>query len=155
MKDRSLIRLTADEVLASLNVALAAERQAAADYDAHAQACRTAGAAGQVCEALEALRDVEQEHAQRLAARITALGGTPPGGQPASEAGPQTRGTSLAQDLASDLAAEQWAIVEYARLVAGILDDDETAALMAELLADEIRHAVWLKATLPTRMQED
>ena len=60
----------------------------------------------------------------------------------------QTVGGILADWLAYDLKGEQWAIVEYARLVAGIVDDDETAELMAELLQDEIRHARWLKSTL-------
>jgi rubrerythrin len=54
----------------------------------------------------------------------------------------------LAEWLAHDLRGEQWAIVEYARLVAGIMDDDATAELMSELLQDEIRHARWLKAAL-------
>lgn len=148
MSEQELIRLTASEVLAGLNVALAAERQAGADYAAHARACKGSGAPSDVCTALEMLGEVEQEHAQRLAARIAALGGTPDDPVPPGEAEAQTAGNRLAQWLVSDLAAEQWAIVEYARLVAGIVDDDETAALMAELLADEIRHAAWLKANL-------
>jgi bacterioferritin (cytochrome b1) len=135
-----LIRLTADEILAALSVALEAEEQAAADYHAHSQASDQAP----IREALETLRDVEREHALRLALRITALGS-----RPASLA-PKDRlaGGTVADWLAHDLEGEQWAIVEYARLVAGTVDDDETAELMAELLWDEIRHARWLKATL-------
>ena len=137
---RSLQRLTADEVIAALNSALAAEYQAVADYGAHAQATDRA----EVRQALEALRDVEREHAMRLLARISALGGTAV--DQALE--PQPMGDTPAAWLAQDLQGEQWAIVEYARLVAGIVDDDETVELMTELLLDEIRHAGWLKATL-------
>jgi bacterioferritin (cytochrome b1) len=137
---RSLIRLTADEILAGLSAALEAEEQAAADYHAHAQASEQTS----IREALETLRDVEREHALRLALRITALGSRP------VSAAPKARlpGDTLADWLTQDLEGEQWAIVEYARLVAGAVDDDETAELMAELLRDEIRHARWLKSTL-------
>jgi bacterioferritin (cytochrome b1) len=132
--------LTADEILRDLNRALLAERQAVADYHAHAQASNRAD----VREALETLRDVEREHALRLSLRITALGGTPTSETPE----PQQAGDALGSWLASDLEGEQWAIVEYARLVAGIVGDDATAELMTELLLDEIRHAAWLKSTL-------
>ncbi|MGD8598253.1 MAG: ferritin-like domain-containing protein, partial [Anaerolineae bacterium] len=133
-------RLAPDEILAGLNRALRAERQAVADYDAHARACERLD----VRNALETLRDVEREHGLRLARRITALGGSPVS-EPADA---RPLGESLADWLADDLQSEQWAILEYARLVAGIVDDDETVELMTELLVDEIRHATWLKSTL-------
>lgn len=138
--NQTLVRLTAAEILASLAQAYLAEQQAVVDYHARALAATTPA----MREALETLRDVEQEHAMRLAARITALGGTP------AEEGvePKARGDTLVVGLTQDLIGEQWAIVAYARLVAGIMDDNETAELMAELMADEIRHARWLKATL-------
>jgi rubrerythrin len=75
---------------------------------------------------------------------MTALGGSPP----SQEAAPKPVSEGLAASLALDLEAEQQAIVEYARLVAGIIDDDDTADLITELLLDEIRHAGWLKSTL-------
>jgi len=139
-----LTRLTTEEILAGLNIALAAERQAAVDYDAHAKATGQGDVPGEVREALQTLRDVEHEHALRITLRITALGGRPIDQAP----DPQPAGDTLVGLLAHDLQAEQWAIVEYARLVAGIVDDDDTAGLLAELLADEIRHAGWLKTTL-------
>jgi bacterioferritin (cytochrome b1) len=134
--------LTSDEILAGLDSALAAEHQAVADYHAHAQACDQPD----IREALETLRDVEREHALRLALRIAALGGSPTSLTPQSRPADDT----LADWLKQDLSAEQWAIVEYAELVAGIYDDDETVELMTELLLDEIRHARWLKAMLRT-----
>jgi bacterioferritin (cytochrome b1) len=140
MGHHGLITLTADEILHGLNRALVAERQAVADYQAHAQASDRAD----VREALETLGDVEREHALRLSLRITALGGTPTSEAPE----PQPAGDTLASWLARDLEGEQWAIVEYARLVAGTVGDDATAELMTELLLDEIRHAAWLKSTL-------
>lgn len=140
MGHHGLITLTADQILDGLRSALLAERQAAADYQAHSQASDRAD----VREALQTLSDVEREHAQRLSMRITALGCTPASQAPE----PQPAGDRLASWLTRDLEGEQWAIVEYARLVAGIVDDDATAELMAELLLDEIRHAAWLKSTL-------
>jgi bacterioferritin (cytochrome b1) len=146
MAGQPLTLLTADEILAGLQKALRAERQAVADYHAHARATDRP----QIREAFETLRQVEEDHALRLARRITALGGTPATHAPDTLPAGQT----LAQHLAHDLAAEQWAIVEYARLVAGIADDQETVELMTELLLDEIRHARWLKATLRTIQAE-
>jgi bacterioferritin (cytochrome b1) len=140
MADQTLIKLSADEILDDLNKALQAERQAVADYHVHARGCEHV----EIREALETLRDVEREHALRLTLRITALEGSP-ASEPTES---QPVGESLADWLTRDLVGEQWAIVEYARLVAGITDDDETAELMVELLADEIRHAGWLKSTL-------
>jgi bacterioferritin (cytochrome b1) len=137
---RSLLRLTADEIIDALKAALLAEYQAVAEYDRHAKATDQP----EIRQAFETLCDVEREHAMRLQARISTLGGT--AAEQALE--PQPIGDTLAAWLAQDLQAEQWAIVEYARLVAGIVDDDETAELMTELLLDEIRHAGWLKATL-------
>lgn len=135
-----MIKLNADEILDELTTALQAEQQAVADYNAHADAC----ARLDIQEALETLRDVEREHALRLALRITALGGS----LQSEEAKPQSAGETLADWLTQDLVGEQWAIVEYARLVASIVDDAETAEMMAELLFDEIRHATWLKSAL-------
>ena len=136
----ALTRLTGEELLAGLQAAYQAEIQAVADYYRHAQAVPRS----EMGETLATLAEVEGEHALRLARRITALGGKSPQDPPVAE----SAGGSLADWLAHDLIGEQWAIVEYARLVAGIMDDDETAELMAELLRDEIRHARWLKATL-------
>lgn len=144
---RSLQRLTADEITTALGVALRAEYQAVADYGHHARATDQP----EIRQALETLCDVEREHAMRLQARISALGGTAIDQVPE----PQHMGDSLTAWLAQDLQAEQWAIIEYARLVAGIVDDDETAELMTELLLDEIRHAGWLKSTLRTLEQTD
>jgi bacterioferritin (cytochrome b1) len=140
MEDQILAILTTGDILAGLNKALLAERQAVEDYGAHARASEQPA----IGEALETLCDVEREHALRLALRITALGGSP-----ASQATkPQSGGDTLADMLSLDLWGEQWAIVHYAQLVAGVADDEETADLMTELLMDEIRHARWLKSTL-------
>jgi bacterioferritin (cytochrome b1) len=144
--NQALVHLTAAEILASLAQACLAEQQAVVDYHARALAAKTSA----MREALETLRDVEQEHAVRIAARITALGGT----LVEERVEPKALGDTLVAGLTQDLIGEQWAIVEYARLVAGIVDDGETAELMAELLADEIRHARWLKATLQTLQPE-
>ena len=140
METQPLLRLSSAEILAGLQTALLAEQQAVADYGAHARASESPD----IANALEALRDVEQEHAQRLAARIVALGGSPE--EHALQ--PQPAGDKLLAWLEHDLRGEQWAIVEYAHLVAGILDDDATVEMMAELLVDEMRHAQWLKAVL-------
>ena len=136
----TLTMLGPDEILEGLYAAILAEIQAVADYESHAEAVPDT----EMSEALAALADVEREHALRLNQRIVALGGSPPSDQ----VGVQPVGGTVAEWLIHDLKREQWAIVEYARLVAGIVDDDETAELMAELLRDEIRHARWLKSAL-------
>ena len=140
MSVEALTILGTDEILEGLYAALLAEIQAVADYESHAEAIPDA----EMGETLAALADVERGHALRLIERIVALGGSPPG----DRATAQSVGGTAAEWLAHDLKGEQWAIVEYARMVAGIVDDDETAELMAELLRDEIRHARWLKSAL-------
>lgn len=145
MSRQPLIRLSPSEILAGLHAALQAERQAVADYGAHARSSRSPD----IAEALEALRDVEQEHARRLTSRIVTLGDSPA----RHEVPAQPVGDSLVEWLEHDLHGEQWAISEYARLVAGILDDEETAEMMVELLLDEMRHARWLKAELAAQQE--
>jgi len=145
MEKQTLIRLSPGEIMAGLHTALLAEQQAVADYGAHARTSQSP----EIADALEALRDVEQEHARRLTSRIVDLGGSPA----QHELPPQPAGESLAERLEHDLRGEQWAIVEYARLVAGILDDAKTAEMMAELLVDEMRHARWLKAMLAAQQE--
>ncbi len=140
MAGGTLTKITPVQILEGLHAAYVAEVQAVADYHSHARSASDA----EVSEVLAVLGDVERDHAFRLAERIAALGGSPPYDQPAA----QPTGGTLAEWLAHDLGGEQWAIVEYARMVAGIVDDDETAELMAELLRDEIRHARWLKLAL-------
>ena len=136
----TLTKLTAAQILQGLHAAILAEMQAVADYHSHARSAPDP----EVSEVLATLGDVERDHALRLAERIAALGGSPPDDWPAA----QPSGGTLADWLAHDLGGEQWAIVEYARMVSGIIDDDETAELMAELLRDEIRHARWLQSAL-------
>ncbi len=138
--NNNLARLAPGEILAGLNLALQAEYQAALDYRAHAQGSDR----DDLREALESVAEVEEEHALRLAQRIMALGG-----QLATHPlQPHPVGPLARSGLEHDLRGEQWAIVEYARLVAATLDDDTTADLLAELLWDEIQHAAWLRATL-------
>jgi bacterioferritin (cytochrome b1) len=147
MQMQPLSALSRDEILAGLFDALAAEQQSQVDYGAQAQLCRLRTEereAQELADIFEALRDVEQDHARRLAARIAALGGSPT--RQAMQ--PQPGGEALSEWLVHDLRGEQWAIVEYARLIAGTLDDDNTVELMTELLLDELRHARWLKAAL-------
>jgi bacterioferritin (cytochrome b1) len=147
MQNQPLSTLSRDEILAGLLDALTAEHQAQADYEAQAQACRLlvqVSQAQDLADTLETLRDVEQDHGRRLASRIVDLGGSPP----RHVVQPQTGGQRLSEWLAHALRGEQWALIEYARLIAGILDDEITAELMTELLLDELRHARWLKAAL-------
>ncbi len=147
MQTETLSTLSRDEILAGLLGALSAEDQAQANYEAQAQSCRHHSEASEVtdlADTFEALRDVEQDHARRLASRIVALGGS----LPRRMVQPQLSDQGLSEWLVHDLIGEQWAIVEYARLIAGIVGDDITAELMTELLLDELRHARWLKAAL-------
>ena len=127
---QAAMELSPTEILAGLSRALLAERQAVADYDVHARTCQVED----IRQALGTLCDVEREHAHRLAERIAALGGTLPVAAPDV---PAPVG-SIVDWLTSDLRSEQWAIVEYASLVAAILSDDETAALFANPAFEQI-----------------
>ena len=133
-------------IIALLNGALASERQAIIQYDAHAAAmavARYAGAAGSA----RAWRDGEQHHAEELSERIRFLGGEVSADVlPANIAPP----SSLVAMIRASLVGEEEAIGIYAALAKAALEDGDmgTHALALHLLVEEEGHARYLRAQL-------
>jgi len=101
----------------------------------------------------------EMDHADRIATRITQLGGAPdlnPAGFVARSHSEYVEGVSLVDMIKEDLVAERVAIEAYSEIVRYIGERDPTSRrLMEEILAKEEEHAddmADLLATLdPTR----
>ncbi|MBI5200993.1 MAG: bacterioferritin [Elusimicrobia bacterium] len=87
----------------------------------------------------------EQEHADRLAERISQLGGKPdfmPDSLTARSLTEYKEGSSLVEMIKEDLVAERIVIDSYLELVRWIGDGDPTTrGLIEDLLADEEAHA--------------
>src|SRR3977135_3548763 len=87
----------------------------------------------------------EQEHADRIAERITQLGGAPdfsPEGLATRSHAEYVEGDSLTDMIKEDLVAERIAIDSYREMVAYLGEADPTTRrLMEEILAKEEEHA--------------
>src|SRR3569833_2086613 len=87
----------------------------------------------------------EQEHADRIAERITQLDGTPnfnPEGLLSRSHADYVEGTTLVDMIKEDLVAERIAIDSYRAIVQYIGDDDPTTRrIMEDILAQEEEHA--------------
>jgi bacterioferritin len=90
----------------------------------------------------------EQEHADRIAARIRQLGGKPemdPAVVAQSSHTEYKEGTSLADMLREDLMAERIAVATYREIIKYFGQDDPTSRTMMEaILAEEEEHAAEL-----------
>ncbi len=133
-------------VLEALKKALAAELSAVEIYSAHARAIPE----DIIAQGVRAILEVEKRHAQELADRIRALGGTPiePGGEETiigRAIGAASAYASTREMLEIELREEQLAIKDYATFIAEIMGDEETVSIMERHLRDEIDHARWLK----------
>jgi bacterioferritin (cytochrome b1) len=137
------------QVIEALNHDLRAELRAVGMYVTHVGAIPQRA----IARGVQAIVDVEQRHARDLAARIRSLGGTPAeASSPAVVAG---RAQSSTVDmLRLELDEEQQAIRDYAAQIAEIMDDEKTLDLLEEHLADEIRHARWLKVQIAALNKE-
>jgi len=129
------------DIIPILQDALKAELAAVEMYAAHAKAIPEAA----VAEGVQAILEVEQEHAANLSRRIRELGGRPlePGAGRVAAVGSQALAT--AEMLRLDLGEEQTAIKHYAMAIAEIMDDEDTLSMLTEHLQDEIAHATWMK----------
>lgn len=139
------------QVIDALNKNLRAELSAVEMYSAHARAIPEAA----IASGVRAIMEVEQRHAQALAERVEALGGTPvspggPEGVAGRAAGAATAQASTAEMLRLELAEEQQFIKDYAIEIAEIMDDEATLDMLHEHLNDEIEHSRWMKAQLVT-----
>jgi bacterioferritin (cytochrome b1) len=137
------------EILIALDNDLCAELSAVELYAAHAQAIPQ----DIIAQGVRAILAVEQRHARDLAARIRALGGTPPEPGQAETllgraVGASSASSSMVEMLRLELAEEQQAIKDYAAQIADIMSDEDTLDLLEEHLQDEMQHARWLKAQI-------
>jgi bacterioferritin len=133
-----------DTVIRLLNEALATEIVCTLRYKAHYFMASGIHAKSVAAEFLEHATQ-EQEHADRIAERITQLGGEPnlsPEGLDARAHSDYIVGSDLAEMLEEDLVAERIAIDSYSEIVRYLGDDDPTSRrMMEDILAVEEEHA--------------
>ena len=96
-------------------------------------------------KALEKTAITEMKHAEKIAKRVVALGGTP-----ATEPTPVEVGETPDKMIAIDIENEKGAIVFYKKVIetAEKLGDHETANLFKEILSDEKKHLKFFQETL-------
>jgi bacterioferritin len=131
-------------VIEILNEVLATETVCTLRYRSHYFRARGVHAPGIEDEFLEHANE-EQQHADRVAKRITELGGTPnldPGGLASRSHAQYGSGETLTEMIREDLIAERIAIATYSEIVRWLgTDDPTTRRMMEEILANEEEHA--------------
>jgi bacterioferritin len=133
-----------DKVIEVLNEVLATETVCTLRYKSHYFMAKGVHAASVEQEFKEHAAE-EQEHADKVAKRITELGGTPnlnPDGL-ASRSHAQYGSAETLQDMIKDdLIAERIAVATYSEIIRWLGNDDPTTRrMMEELLAVEEEHA--------------
>jgi bacterioferritin len=127
-----------------LNQALATEIVCVLRYKRHYFMATGLNKDAVAAEFLEHAND-EQGHADRIAERITQLGGAPdlnPEGMASRSHSEYKTGNSLTDMIKEDLIAERIAIESYSEIVRFLGDKDVTSRrLMEEILAVEEEHA--------------
>ena len=133
-----------ERVVEVLNEVLATETVCTLRYRSHYFMARGVHAPGIEDEFLEHANQ-EQEHADRVAKRITELGGTPnlnPEGLASRSHAQYGTGESLLDMVKEDLIAERIAIATYSEIIRWLGNDDPTTRrMMEELLTVEEEHA--------------
>jgi len=141
------------KVIAVLNEALATEIVCVLRYKRHYFMAQGIHAQAVAQEFLEHAND-EQGHADRIAERITQIGGEPnfsPEGLATRSHSEYVEGVSLVDMIREDLVAERIAIEAYGEIVRFLGDQDITSRrMMEEILAVEEEHADDLKNLLAT-----
>jgi len=131
-------------VLKLLNEALATEIICTLRYKRHYFMAQGIHAESVAAEFLEHANE-EQQHADRIAERITQLGGAPdfsPEGLVSRSHAEYVEGHSLEEMIREDLVAERIAIDSYREIVQYLGQEDSTTRrLMEEILAKEEEHA--------------
>lgn len=137
-------RADRDTVIRVLNEALATEIVCVLRYRRHYHMAQGIHAEVVAQEFQEHAKN-EQEHVDRIAERITQLGGAPdfnPDGLRSRSHSEYVEGEKLADMIREDLVAERVVIQTYAELIRFLKDDDVTTRrLLEEILADEEEHA--------------
>jgi bacterioferritin len=134
-----------EAVVGVLNEVLATETVCTLRYRNHFFMARGVHAPGVEQEFLEHANE-EQQHADRVAKRITELGGepnlNPDGLATRSHAQYGAGGENLMDMIKEDLIAERIAIATYSEIVRWLGNDDPTTRkLMEEILTNEEEHA--------------
>jgi len=141
------------KVVAVLNEALATEIVCVLRYKRHYFMAQGIHAQAVAQEFLEHANE-EQGHADRIAERITQLGGAPdfnPEGLATRSHSEYVEGNSLIDMIREDLVAERVAIESYGEIVRFLGDRDiTTRRLMEEILENEEQHADDLNKLLAT-----
>jgi bacterioferritin len=137
-------RADRETVLKVLNEALATEIVCVLRYKRHYFMAVGLASGSVADEFAEHARD-EQEHADRIAKRITELDGEPnfsPDGMLTRSHSEYQEGTNLREMLREDLVAERIAIDSYREIVQFLGNDDPTTRRLLEvILAKEEEHA--------------
>lgn len=137
-------RADREQVIEVLNAALATEIVCVLRYKHHYFAATGLHAENAATEFLEHAQE-EQDHADRIAARIVQLGGKPnlsPEGLLTRGHSEYVEGSSLTEMLEEDLVAERIAIDVYGEIIRWLGDDDPTTRrMLEEILAVEEEHA--------------
>jgi bacterioferritin len=138
-------------VLALLNTALATELVCVLRYRRHYFMASGIHAHAVAAEFLTHATE-EQEHADRIAHRITQLGGEPdfnPEGLATRSHTEYVEGSGLEEMIREDLVAERIGIDSYGEMIRYLGNDDPTSRrLIEEILAKEEEHAEDLKALM-------
>jgi bacterioferritin len=133
-----------NRVVEVLNEVLATETVCTLRYRSHYFMAKGVHAPGVEDEFLEHAKE-EQAHADRVAKRITELGGTPnldPKGLAERSHAQYGSAESLLDMVKENLIAERIAIATYSEIVRWLGNDDPTTRrMMEELLAKEEEHA--------------
>jgi bacterioferritin len=138
-------------VLALLNTSLASELVCVLRYRRHYFMATGIHARAVAAEFLEHATE-EQEHADRIAHRITQLGGEPdfnPEGLATRSHSEYVEGTDLVDMIREDLVAERVAIESYGEIIRYLGENDPTTRrMLEEILAVEEEHAEDLHARI-------
>lgn len=144
-------------VIKLLDEALATEIVCSLRYKRHYYTAHGLASLSVAEEFLEHARQ-EEQHAERFAARISELGGSPnfsPHGLAERSHAEYVEGTSLMDMIREDLIAERIAIESYGEIIKYLGDDDPTTRrLFEDVLAVEEEHADDL-VSLTSRLGKD
>lgn len=140
-----------ETALRLLNEALATEIVCVLRYKRHQYMASGLNAQSVADEFAEHARE-EQDHADRIAERITQLDGAPnfsPEGLASRSHSEYVEGTTLVEMIQEDLVAERIAIESYGEIVRWFGDKDPTSRrLMEDILAKEEEHAEDMKTLI-------
>lgn len=133
-----------ETVVRVLNEALATEMVCVLRYKRHQFMAKGLSAESVAEEFAEHVKE-EQEHADRIAGRITQLGGAPdfnPDGLASRSHSEYKEGGTLTEMIKEDLVAERIAIESYSEIIRYLGENDPTTRrMMEEILAKEEEHA--------------